>query len=91
MKAVTKTNPIVGGIPDSLSWITDPKAQDSRFHNKRFPGILIYQTKIFKIPESGFPSTGRVLRPTTTTLFQYSHVTKWYHLHYTTTWEISAI
>ena len=41
MKAVMKTIPIVGGILDSLSWITDPKAQDSGFHNKRFPGILI--------------------------------------------------
>ena len=36
MKAVTKTIPIVGGILDPLSWITDPKAQDSGFHEKDF-------------------------------------------------------
>ena len=30
---------IVSGIPDSLSWITDSKAQDSGFHRQKFPGF----------------------------------------------------
>ena len=29
--------PIVSGIPDSLSCIPDSKAQDSRFHQQKFP------------------------------------------------------
>ena len=33
--------PIVSGIPDSLSCIQDSKAQDSRFHQQKFPGSEI--------------------------------------------------
>ena len=32
--------PIVSGIPDSLSWIPDSKAQDFRFHQKNFSKVL---------------------------------------------------
>ena len=31
--------PVVCGIPDSLSCLPDPKAQDSRFHKQNFPGF----------------------------------------------------
>ena len=31
--------PIVSGITDSLSCIPDSKAQNSRFHEKNFPGF----------------------------------------------------
>ena len=33
--------PIVSGIPDSLSCIPDSKAQDSEFHNQKFPNSTI--------------------------------------------------
>ena len=46
--------PVVNGIPHSLSYIPDSKAQDSRFHKKHFPGVQIQETKISWIPESGF-------------------------------------
>ena len=29
--------PVISGIPDSLSFITDSKAHDSRFHKSNFP------------------------------------------------------
>ena len=32
--------PIVSGVPDSLSWIPDSKAQDSGFHQKNFSKVL---------------------------------------------------
>ena len=31
--------PIVRGIPDSLRYIPDSKAQDARFHRQKFPGF----------------------------------------------------
>ena len=31
--------PVISRILDSLSCILDSKAQDSRFHNKKFPGV----------------------------------------------------
>ena len=44
---------IVSGIPDSYTCIPDSKAQDSGFHEQKFPR--------FRIPESGFLYMGRVL------------------------------
>ena len=41
--------PIVSGNPDSLSWVTDSKAQDSGFNKLQIPQW---------IPESGLPYTG---------------------------------
>ena len=54
MKAATKTIPIVGGIPDSLGWITDPNAQDSGFHNRDFLDFWFHKQKfsIFQNPDS---------------------------------------
>ena len=57
--------PIVSWILDSLSKIPDSKSQDSGFH----------QTKIYRVPESGFPyflilpviSAGPTAHPTTGT------------------------
>ena len=42
---------IVSGIPGSLSYIRDTKAQDSRYHKHKFPGFRISQATNF--PDSG--------------------------------------
>ena len=36
---------IVSGIWDSLSWITDSKAQDGGFHKQKFPGLEFWNPK----------------------------------------------
>ena len=41
--------PVISGIPDSLSKISDSKAQDSGFHKQNFPGVWIPQAKISRI------------------------------------------
>ena len=38
--------PIIGEIPDSLSWTPDSKAQDSGFQKKTFSGFKIPQAKV---------------------------------------------
>ena len=47
--------PIVSGIPDSLSRIPDSKAQDSGFHEQKFPGFRNPKAKNSRISEFGFP------------------------------------
>ena len=41
----------VSGIPDSLTCIPDPKAQDSGFHMYNFPGFQFPHAKISQNPE----------------------------------------
>ena len=50
--------PIVSGIQESLSWITDSKTRDSRFHKQNVPGFSVPKVKSFRIPESGILSMG---------------------------------
>ena len=45
--------PIASGILNPLSWITDSKAQESEFHEQKFPGSRIPQAKISQLVESG--------------------------------------
>ena len=52
--------PVASGIPNSLSYIPDSKAQDSRFAQKNFR-FQIPQTKMSWIPESGLPHMRRML------------------------------
>ena len=47
--------PIVSGIPDSYICIPDSKAQDSGFHQQKFPRFRIPHAKISRIKEPGFP------------------------------------
>ena len=49
--------PIFNGIPDSLSFIPDSKAQDSWLHKQKFLRFRIPQAKISWTPESGVPYT----------------------------------
>ena len=48
------------GIPDSLSFVLDSKAQDSRFHEQNFPGFRIptSQKRNSRISASRFPHVG---------------------------------
>ena len=47
--------PIVSGIPDFYICIPDSKAQDSGFHQQKFPRFRIPHGKISRIKELGFP------------------------------------
>ena len=49
---------IISEIPDSLSWVSDCKAQDSEFQTKNFPGFQIPQAKVSRILEFGLPYWG---------------------------------
>ena len=49
---------MVSGIPDSLSWITDSKARDSRFQKQNVPGFRVPKVKSSRIPESGILCIG---------------------------------
>ena len=51
--------PISSGIPDSLSFIPDSKAHDSRFHRQCFSRILYSTRNIFLDSGSGFSYIGR--------------------------------
>ena len=42
-------------IPDSYICISDSKAQDSGFHQQKFPRFRIPHAKISRIKEPGFP------------------------------------
>ena len=50
--------PIVSGFLDSLSWITDSKALDSRFQKRNVPGFWVPKVKSARIPESGILCMG---------------------------------
>ena len=50
--------PIVGGIQESLSWITDSKARDSRFQKQNVPGFWVPKVKSSRIPEFGILCMG---------------------------------
>ena len=49
---------MVSGIPDSLSWITDSKAWDSRFQKQNVHGFWVPKVKSSRIPESGILCMG---------------------------------
>ena len=49
---------MVSGIPDSLSWITDSKARDSRFQKQNVPGFWVPKVKSSRIPQSGILCIG---------------------------------
>ena len=49
---------MVSGIPDSLSWITNSKARDSRFQKQNVPGFWVPKVQSSRIPESGILCIG---------------------------------
>ena len=58
-------------LVEYVSSILDSKALDSGFHRQNFPGFRILQAKIFQIPESGYPYTGRSTSQTFSDLFTH--------------------